>query len=59
MLVVKGQKTFIFSIEIILKICLDGEEELVDKDALEGCDIVLFVKHQHRLFIVDGINRAE
>ena len=42
-----------------LKIGFDGEKELVDENALESCDIVLLIEHQHGLFVVDRIHRAE
>ncbi len=42
-----------------LKICFDCEQELVDENAFEGCDIVLLVEHQHCLFVVNRIYRAE
>lgn len=42
-----------------LKIGFDGKEELVDEYALEGCDIVLFIEHQHSFFIIDGVHCAE
>ena len=43
----------------LLKIGFDGEEELVDEDGLEGCDIVLLVEHKYGLFVVDWIYCAE
>ena len=33
-----------------LEIGFDGEQELVDEDALECGDVVLLVGHQHSLF---------
>lgn len=45
--------------DIVLKIGLHCETELVDEDAFEGGDIVLLIEHQHGLFVVDRIHRAE
>ncbi len=42
-----------------LKICCDSEKELIDKNAFEGGDVVLLVEHQHSLFVVNRIHRAE
>lgn len=42
-----------------LEVGFDGKEELVDEDTFEGGDIVLLIKHQHRLLIVNRINCSE
>lgn len=36
-----------------LKISLDCEQELVDENTFESCDVVLLVEHKHSLFIVN------
>ncbi len=41
------------SVQNGLKICFDGEEELVDENAFESSDVVLLVEHQHGLFVAD------
>ena len=43
----------------LLKICFDGKGELVDKNTFESRYIILFVKQQHRLFVIYGIYRTE
>lgn len=42
-----------------LEVGFDVEEELVDEDAFEGGDVVLLIKHQHSLFVVNGIYGSE
>lgn len=42
-----------------LKIGLDCEEELVDENAFECSNIILFVEHQHCLFVINRIHCAE
>ena len=36
-----------------LKIRLHCKQELLDKDFLESSDVILFIKHEHSLLIVD------
>ena len=36
-----------------LKIRLHSKQELLDKDFLESCNVILFIKHEHSLLIVD------
>ena len=42
-----------------LKIRLHSKQELLDKDFLESSDVILFIKHEHSLLIVDGVNGSE
>ena len=43
----------------MLEIRFYSKEELVDEYALECCDIVLFIKHQHCFFVVHRIHSTE
>ena len=42
-----------------LKIRLHCKQELLNKDFLESCNVILFIKHEHCLLIVDGVNGSE
>ena len=43
----------------LLKIGFDSEKKLVDEYTLESSNVVLFVEHQHCLFVINRIHRAE
>lgn len=45
-------KAVINNINYSSKIGFDGEEELIYKYALENCDVVLLVKHQHVILFI-------
>ncbi len=38
---------------LVLKVCLDCKFELFYKDMFECCDIVLFIEHEHRFFVIN------
>lgn len=42
-----------------LKIRLHCKQELLYKDFLESSNVILFIKHEHSLLIVDGVNGSE
>ena len=42
-----------------LEILSYRELKLVDEDLLEGIEVVLLVENEHRLLVVNGIDRAE
>jgi len=42
-----------------LKVGFDGKFKLVDKYLFENTDIILFIKDQHRFFVIDRINGPE
>ena len=42
-----------------LKIRLHSKQELLDKDFLESSDVILFIKHEHSLLVVYGVNGSE
>ena len=41
------------------KIRLHSKQELLDKDFLESSDVILFIKHEHSLLVVYGVNGSE
>lgn len=42
-----------------LKIRLHSKQELLYKDFLESSNVILFIKHEHSLLVVDGVNGSE
>lgn len=41
------------------KIRLHSKQELLYKDFLESSDVILFIKHEHSLLVVYGVNGSE
>jgi len=42
-----------------LKVLPHGKFKLVDENLLEGIQVILLVEDEHRLLVIDGVNRTE
>ena len=51
--------SFHFSVSHLSKILPYRKVKLVDEYLLEGIQVVLLIEDEHRLLVVDGVNRTE